>query len=222
MIKPFDVDYLVEVNEEIEVVVDDGVIIIDNFYKNFDALYDVCSNMHIPSWKKSENSRNFIDYFDCRPVFQNSNPGVNFYNKFSMLKEIIQKVYEIDGEMYLDKPDITFNYYKNIEKNVSNNMQFYPHKDHTFNCLVYIDHICSGGTALYNMDDIENKEDEYVLYDVSGIEKHVIEAKQNRMVIFHGDIMHGGYIKDHTKYENDWRINEVSFLHIDEIKPRVE
>lgn len=211
MIVPVDLENISEINEHLDAHVDGDVVIIDNFYKNFNELYDMCINMHVPSWKKTETSANFIDYYDCRPIMQNNNAGKNYVKKIKSLNYIIDTVYDPLPQT-LCQEHIAFNYYKNIKKNVSSNMQFYPHQDEAFNCICFIDEICSGGTAIYDMEFIDNNENEYVLYDISDIPKKIIEAKQNRMIIIPGKLMHGGYIEDHTAYENNWRINEVTFF----------
>jgi hypothetical protein len=211
MIVPVDLEHISEINENLDVYYKNGVAIIDNFYKNYDALYEMCTNMHVPSWKKTNGSANFVDYYDCRPIMQNDNAGENYTNKIRSLNDIIDQIWDPLPQT-LCQMHIAFNYYKNIKRNVSNKMQFYPHIDEAFNCICFIDKICSGGTAIYDMDFIENRENEYVLYDISNIPKIVIEAKPNRMIIIPGKLMHGGYIEDHTKYENDWRINEVTFF----------
>lgn len=222
MIIPYHLDDLLEVNENLEVVVENNVVIIDDFYKNFDTYYEMCTNAYVPSWKKeNSNSLNFNEYYDCRPIIQNLTPTRNYFNKLTVLGEIIEKVWDEEYLLHLGGDhNITFNYYKNIRKNVSNNMQFHPHIDDAYNVIVYIDKVCSGGTAIYDMPHVENKEHENVLYDITGIDKTIIDAKPNRCVIFHGDQMHGGYIEDHTQYEDNWRINEVTFLYRDLNEPK--
>jgi len=105
-----------------------------------------------------------------------------------------------------------FNYFKNNKKNVSNNFQHFPHIDNYYNALVYLDKICSGGTAIYDMPSIVNTEQYNLLYDISNYSKRVIKAIPNRLVIFNGRQMHGGYIEDHNKYVNNWRFNQVLFF----------
>ena len=215
MIVPFDLDNFFEVNDKIDFVVENEVVIIDNFYKNFEEYYKICTNLYVPSWKNIVGSRNFIDYYDCRPIIQHRYPKDNFYIKCELLAKIVYQVWEETSDLYFENSEvfIMFNYYKNIKKNVKNNMQFHPHVDpDSYNIIIYMDKVCSGGTAIYDMEPIENKEHENVLYDVTGIDKTIIQAKPNRCVIFKGDCVHGGYIEDHTQYENNWRINEVSFL----------
>ena len=44
------------------------------FYKNIDQIQEVFEDMYIESWKMSKWSRNFRDYYDCRPAFANWEP----------------------------------------------------------------------------------------------------------------------------------------------------
>jgi len=203
---------LFQVNPDYKVTSFDGdCLIIDDFYKNYEEIHSVLISMPVPRWKTSSTSRNFIDYYDCRPVINNPCPQEGYFNYLKTLGSFLRyfkdtSVYEEDSMNY------TFNYYKNIKTNVSNSLQHMPHIDMAYNVIVYLDKICSGGTALYNIPAPVNTESENLLYDVSNVEKVVINAVPNRLVMFRGNKTHGGYIEDHTKYENDWRINQVKFL----------
>ena len=107
----------------------------------------------------------------------------------------------------------SFNYFKHLNRNVSKNLQQYPHYDQYFNAIFYIDPYENGGTALYENLDLENKEDENILIDISHLKiKKIIKSVQNRCVIFPGHCLHGGYIEDHNKYYYNWRINMVNFF----------
>ena len=44
--------------------------------------------------------------------------------------------------------------------------------------------------------------------------KNIIPAKFNRLVMFPGNCLHGGYIEDYSKYSGDnWRYSQVTFFH---------
>jgi hypothetical protein len=88
----------------------------------------------------------------------------------------------------------------------------HPHVDYYLNCIIYLDKICSGGTAIYDIKNLDNHEHLNLLYDVSNVPFKLIQAKPNRLVLFNGDRFHGGYISDHTMYETNWRINQVVFF----------
>ena len=213
MVAPFIAEDLFEVSEDLVVDVhDDGYIIIDNYYKNYNEIHNLLQSMPVPNWKRSQNSRNFIDYYDCRPIINNLHYGDKYAKGMNNILQIIEdkfnEIVTVTRTNYIE-----FNYFKHINVPSSNKFQFFPHRDSPVASITYLDKICSGGTALYkNLNLDHNNEGVNLLYDVSKIEKTIIEAKPNRMVIFRGTIMHGGYIEDHSEYLNDWRINEVNFF----------
>ena len=47
---------------------------IDNFYEDIEGIQDLFKNMSVENWKGSKWSRNFKDYYDCRPIFANNYP----------------------------------------------------------------------------------------------------------------------------------------------------
>jgi hypothetical protein len=213
MVIPFDPEYIFEINESCEVVsFEDEVLIVDNWYKNYDKMKNILLNTPVPRWKWVEGGRNFLDYFDCRlslPVHFPTSKTNEYVGKYATL---LNKFYKA-SDITLTSGLYEFNYYKNLKADVSSLMQHSPHVDFTFNCIIYLDSICSGGTAVYDLEGpFENKEHENLLFDVSKLNKKVIPAKPNRLVIFKGDRYHGGYIQDHNKYLNDWRINQVIFF----------
>lgn len=212
---PFIPEDLLEVGDYEVVSCDNDILIVDNWYKNYDQLYEVLSAMPVQRWKWSETGKNFVDYYDCRSVINMHYPSEHKLDNF--LKEVgnvitdnlISEVqeFQIIGGL------LEFNFYKNIKENVSNNMQHYPHIDFAYNYIVYLDKVSSGGTALYpNMKALPDGESDNLLFDVSAYDKTVIHAKPNRLVIFPGDTPHGGYIEDHNAYIDNWRMNQVFFL----------
>jgi hypothetical protein len=216
MIKPIIYDELFEINDNLVPSFSDGVLVIDNFYKNYDEIHEILNNMYVPIWKSSEISRNFKDYYDCRLILQNNTKIEKFKILINSICQLIeyyynQKVKSINGMDYI------FNYYNCIKKDVSNNYQHYPHVDRSFNLIVYLDKISSGGTAFYpNLKNFENKEHDNLLFDVSEFEKKIVQSKPNRMVLFKGDVYHGGYVENHDFYRNNnWRINQVIFFDVD-------
>jgi hypothetical protein len=204
-----------EFNPEYQTSFDGEVLIIDNWYKNPEKICSLLENIPAPRWKSGPNSRNWIDYYDCRPTIQSFFYSKKIYEPFQELMMNINKHFFKDNykNIKMQSDFFHFNAYKNIKKNVPNNFQFFPHQDYEFNCVVYLDKICSGGTAIYpDMDNIPNNEHENVLYDVSKFSKIIIPSKFNRAVIFKGEKFHGGYIENHNDYLNDWRINHVMFF----------
>ena len=218
MIKPIIPETLLEIGDYEIVSKSNNILVIDNWYKNYDELYEIVTNMSVPRWKWHEKSRNFLDYYDCRPKININSPDKNklqFY--LSQIKQLINNNLKISDpvrEMKLQTAYFEFNFFKNIVRDVSNNFQFTPHTDgkdvNTYNCIVYLDKICSGGTAFYtNYDKTINDEQINLLKDVSSYDKFTIQAKPNRMVIFNGNIIHGGYIENHNDYVDNWRINQI-------------
>lgn len=213
MITPYNPDDVFELNANYNVVsFEDEVLVIDNWYKNYDEITNILFNTPVPRWKWTEGSHNFKDYFDCRLILP-----VHFFTEKTNehLREYVRLLDKFYGVSYatLVNSVYEFNYYKNIKADVGNALQHHPHVDYTFNCIIYLDNISSGGTAIYDLaEPLENKEHENLLFNVSKLPKKIIPAKPNRLVIFKGNKYHGGYIQDHNKYLNDWRINQVIFF----------
>jgi hypothetical protein len=213
MIIPYKPEELFETPKEFDVVsFENDVLVIDNWYKNYEDIKRLLLNTPVPRWKWSEDSKNFVDYFDCRLILPVHFPGSLAQDNLSVYVDIVTKFYGIANPC-LKSFFYEFNYYKNIKLDVPKNLQHYPHMDYAINCIIYMDEISSGGTAIYETDShIENKEATNLLYDISELNKTVIEAKPNRLVMFKGHKYHGGYIEDHNKYVKDWRINQIMFF----------
>lgn len=221
MITPFIIEDLFEVSDKLTAKYENGIIIVDNFYKNFEKVHAVLQNMPVPNWKLSSTSRNFKDYYDCRPLIYNGNAA--FVDNVQ-LNNATKKVFKIANDLMeesltakgkIQHLNFEFNYFKHISLPESNDIQFYPHHDSPIAAIIYLDKVCSGGTALYhdlNPSEFPNLEHNNVMHDTSNLKRQIIPAKPNRLVIFPGGTMHGGYIEDHSKYLNDWRINQVMFF----------
>ena len=94
MITPIIPENLFEVNDSYEFVsFEDGVLVIDNWYKNYEEIYDVLQNMYVSRWKWNENGKNFVDYYDCRPVIKNNFPGQIYGNYIQKITYLIQKYF---------------------------------------------------------------------------------------------------------------------------------
>lgn len=215
MIKPIILDELFEINDGLTPEFNDGVIIIDNFYKNYDEIHDMLNNCSVPRWKCGLGSRNFIDYYDCRLKIGNDHHGKSFTTKINSLASLIKYFYNDPRNIELKfGEEYEFNIYQNIKKDIPNTLQHFPHTDTCYNVIVYLDKICSGGTCIYpTIDALHNSEEQNLLFDVINYDKFIINSKPNRMVIFEGTKYHGGYIEDHNSYMNqNWRINQVMFF----------
>jgi hypothetical protein len=214
MIIPFIPEDLFELNDGLNPQFDGKVIIIDNIFKNFQDVLNICYNLPVEQWKTSPNSRNFKDYYDCRFQINNWFPIPNKIEKrlSTLLSIITNNYFNLNGNITA-APDFQFNYFKHLKKDVSNKFQHHPHYDQYFNVIFYIDPFENGGTALYKNINLKNKESENLLFDISELEiEKIINSKPNRCVIFPGHYLHGGYIKDHNLYYYNWRVNLVHFI----------
>jgi len=209
MIKPFRFNDLFKIDPDAIVNMENNCLIIDNFFLEYDKILDYVNNINVEIWKNTPTSKNFIDYYDCRHRIQNFWFQTTEFN--NTIVSLINHFYDCNVSP-IHECSVDFNYFKHLKQKVSNKYQHYPHTDYDFNALVYLDQQANGGTAVYNVDTpIKNNEQENLLYDVSGLEKKVIQAKPNRCVIFSGNQYHGGHIDDHDVYYDNWRINLVKF-----------
>ena len=197
---------------EFNVTAEEDYMIVDNFYKDPDAVVALISKQRIaPLWKyyNPEASRNTKDYYDCRVTIQ-----ADFSLHFAIIRNLVYTVFEdkSDFENVTDQ-SANFNVYRTLKRGRSKNLQMNPHVDHEYNALVFLDKVESGGTALYSTDSpIENHESTDLFHDVSALGKRVIPAKYNRLAIFKGHQWHGGYVENHDAYIDNWRITQVYFL----------
>ena len=213
MPNPIILEDLFELNPKREITFLENYVCIDNYYKNFIDIQNLFDNMYVESWKKSKWSRNFIDYYDCRPAFANWEPeDEKVQARLTPLNDLLCNMLNVDT-VEIEK-SLSFNVFKHKKENVPSYMQHHPHYDSRMvNVLVYIDSIASGGTNLYKNIEIENNEGSTLLVDVSNYEVlETIPAKPNRCVIFNGNQLHGAYIEDNNKYYNNWRITQASIV----------
>ncbi len=211
---PYVPEDLLQVGDYEVVSSDNNTLIVDNWYKNYDLLHSVLINTPAPRWKWSPGGRNFVDYYDCRPSLR-----INFPDKgkiqqfFDSVCGLVSKHFSDAGPLRFEGEWLDFNFYKNKRQGVPNTLQHHPHKDYKYNCIVFLDQIASGGTAIYpKLTDLPDCEEQNLLMDVSGFDKTIIPARPNRLVVFPGDQYHGGYIENHDLYVDHWRMNQVFFL----------
>ena len=213
MIIPIKCEDLFELNSNIKPKFENGVIIIDNIFKNYENILDMCNNAVVEQGKSNKNSRNFIDYYDCKLSFSNWYGDTDKINKrLNYLLSITHDFYQISGDLSCSRT-YEFNYFKNKIPNLPNYIQHHPHIDPYFNAIFYIDPLRNGGTAIYKDAKITTNEEDNMLVDISKFQiSHLIESIPNRCVIFPGHYLHGGYIKNHNDYFYNWRINLVHFF----------
>lgn len=213
MIIPFIPEDLFELNNDLYPQFDGEAIIIDNIFKNYNNILDICRNTSAESWKVTPTSRNFKDYYDCKPTF------VNYFKDEKKLNNRKETFFNLINHYYNNNSKLefedhfTFNYFKHLNKNLPKHFQHHPHYDSNFNIIFYIDSFENGGTAIYENVSIDNDEHENLIKDISSFSiKKIIRSKPNRCVIFPGNNLHGGYIENHNIYYDNWRINLVNFI----------
>ena len=224
MSKVFAWDNLLKQSENWEVSYDGFALTIDNFYDQPDAIYQYLMNKDFPLWKYSteRNSKNGIEYNDCRIVDTIGHPTRIYYNDMNRILNLCRKHWWKFG--YNWSQNFEVNCFQTINQ-FDTTLQHYPHIDSAFevpdhlstlNMLVYLDIEEDGGTAVYEGTWITNNEQESLLYPVEQDFKleRVLEHKFNRCVIFPGNRLHGAYINDYNTYkDNKWRFTQVTFFH---------
>tara|TARA_E500000178_G_C17038341_1_gene764833 strand:- start:7097 stop:7753 length:657 start_codon:yes stop_codon:yes gene_type:complete len=210
---PIVIDELFKLNPDRKITYHKNYVCIDNYYKNIGDIQNVLENMHVESWKMSQWSRNFKDYYDCRPAFANWEPRKELLDaRLTPLNNLLSEMMQRND--FLIEKSLSFNVFKHIKKDVPNYMQHHPHYDtNMVNVLVYLDAIEDGGTNLYQNEDVENKEASTLLVDIRKYKLiETIPAKLNRCVIFNGNQLHGAFIQDNNKYYADWRVTQASII----------
>ena len=209
------------------------VVTIDNFYEDPDTIRDIILNTPYPIWKHNENSRNFIDYYDCRQFF-----SVPYEQPLNLIKYIAKEIMGIE----ILNTDIEF--ITNLFKLINDQpflSQPHPHDDGirlaslvTFNT----DEECSGGTAFYKsisppFEHMSPDPAEYekISNQVYSADKEwedgtnyfsqsyakdwelieVVEAKYNRLLIYPGIYFHGAW-HEHNAFKEHFRVNQVMFF----------
>jgi len=211
---PYTHHHLFEINDNLKLVKNKlgpyEYISIDDFYKRPEDIHQMLEDSWVPNWKINSQGRNYKDYFDCRSAIQlDLNNGFEKeYKTMNFLKKALNIQEYSCSEIALN----IFTWINTPEKNI----QFLPHQDNNLNVIIYLDKINSGGTALYSQKRKDNPSEELdIQYNIDDIKKNiqVIPSKFNKCVIFNGNIPHGGFIKDHSKYSNgNWRYNAVYFF----------
>ena len=213
MTTPFIVEELFKLNPNSKITYHTDWVCIDDFYEDIDKIQKAFEHMYVESWKMSQWSRNFKDYYDCRPTFANWEPLQEMINaRLKPLNKLIGQLVSWQ-DVGIEK-SLAFNVFKHKKENLPLTMQHHPHYDtDMLNVLTYIDKHADGGTAIYEDIDVENKEGSNLIIDVSKYKiKEIIPAKPNRCVIFSGNKLHGAYINDNNIYYNNWRITQATIV----------
>ena len=213
MTTPFIVEELFKLNPNSKITYHDDWVCIDDFYEDINKIQKAFEHMYVESWKMSQWSRNFKDYYDCRPTFANWEPLQEMINaRLKPLNKLIGQL--VNWQDVGIEKSLAFNVFKHKKENLPLTMQHHPHYDtDMLNVLTYIDKHADGGTAIYEDIDVENKEGANLIIDVSAYKiKEMIPAKPNRCVIFSGNKLHGAYINDNNIYYNNWRITQATIV----------
>ena len=213
MTTPFIVEELFKLNPNSKITYHTDWVCIDDFYEDINKIQKAFEHMYVESWKMSQWSRNFKDYYDCRPMFANWEPLQEMIDaRLKPLNKLIGQLVSWQ-DVGIEK-SLAFNVFKHKKENLPLTMQHHPHYDtDMLNVLTYIDKHADGGTAIYEDIDVENKEGANLIIDVSAYKiKEIIPAKPNRCVIFSGNKLHGAYINDNNIYYNNWRITQATIV----------
>jgi len=213
MTTPFIVEELFKLNPNSKITYHTDWVCIDDFYEDIEKIQKAFEHMYVESWKMSQWSRNFKDYYDCRPTFANWEPLQEMINaRLKPLNKLIGQL--VNWQDVGIEKSLAFNVFKHKKENLPLTMQHHPHYDtDMLNVLTYIDKHADGGTAIYEDIDVENKEGANLIIDVSKYKiKEMIPAKPNRCVIFSGNKLHGAYINDNNIYYNNWRITQATIV----------
>lgn len=213
--KPFIFNELFQVNTDLhgEVVYfnNNKILIVDNFLKNFTELQNTINQFPPGDWKYAENTRNYIDYYDCKIMLI---PPVEI-DLFLIAQDILKQQYNVENARYYG--NVHINWFKQI--NLKQNDYAWPHKDnyvdnkklYTFLLFLNSKKSCSGGTIFFNnLKPNENNEQlNYWGADKKCWEKigH-INMEPNRLLVFPSDQFHSAYHPENSFF-NDPRLTLV-------------
>lgn len=205
-----------EINKNLEAILENDVVVIDNFYKNPDRIYEWLTKQDYPLFGiTDEETRNGKDYTDSKLIFGHMGTDPWSIERNNFLLSVVKTVYKAKEAYWTNSYD--FNVFRAL-KNFTKETQHIPHVDgDSLNVLVYLDKKQNGGTAFYKGEQPKKEKVKNLIVDVSNYEIYkLIPAKFNRCVIFKGDIIHGAYINDYSKYLHDYRFTQIMFLEIKE------
>lgn len=185
-----------EVRQE---TLDNGMplLIVDNYFKNFEALQEIVNNTPAGNWKMWGESRNFKDYYDCR---------ISFTAKQEKLFLDTSKLIHANFNTITshNNPTIDVNWFKQINNKRADFA--FPHHDQVdnrqqFTCLVYLNDTMtsSGGTAFFKLKEgevagVETGQDYWPEGEQNKWEMvDYIEMVPNRLIIFPAHYYHAAY-----------------------------
>lgn len=216
-----ELDEIFKISSKISITeVNKNYIIIDNVYENVDKVVEFVNTL--------EGSLNGIEKDQIENGYSQERSrcsSIPLNDEYIKLKnyiiEMSKKYFNVS--IGVRDNDYIFNTVINKTENKDQKLQHWPHKDKgPITNLIYLDKISDAGTMFYK-DPVFTNENRLDLLnilergngyyrDVTLLEKlGLAEAKQNRMVILKGDILHGAYYNNHNSYLNEKRITQLIF-----------
>ena len=115
---PIIVEELFAINPDSKITYYKDWVCIDDFYTNIDQIQSLFENMPVESWKMSKWSRNYKDYYDCRPAFANWEPSKEMIDaRLEPLNKLIGRLVGWD-DVAMEK-SIAFNVFKHKKQNLA-------------------------------------------------------------------------------------------------------
>jgi len=187
------------------------VLVVDEFFSNFEGVRELVGNTPAGNWKITANSRNFKDYYDCRLTF----PGLQT-DMLAKTQSLIQDYFKYTTHHLSDS--IGVNWFQQIEPRRADHA--FPHSDkmvprEQFTCLVYLndEQNCSGGTGFFKQINpnapFENGDDYWPKMEDWEMTFHV-RMVPNRLVIFPAHLYHAAY--QPMDYKNTPRLTLVYWM----------
>jgi len=206
-------DYLLEINPDYNIVsAVNGVLVVDDWYKNFEELQEFLYNAQPIAWYPVNE-----DYFDGKYYVVNScRDFMDNRNYFKLKNEIVKLAKEkcnIDIDIF-ENGQLDFNYFTLKKEQEEESQIQRPHQDNDdFGIIIYMDKISDGGTAVYDVEVndkmIFNPEKEQAEFKYNY--KLKVNSKPNRLVFIDGRQLHGAYFDNINSYLQQWRITQVYF-----------
>jgi hypothetical protein len=230
---PFNPRDLFKVNKHAQAtVVKDAppIVVVDDFYESPEKVRDLVLAMPYPIWKHNAQSKNFVDYYDCRHRLT-----LDYPEPQQRIAEIAHQYMRI--RILASTRLFSTNVFRLIHDQRPDT-NAHPHCDGiAVAALVYLntDDECSGGTAFYRNrrlqleqlphdtdgydrlskeifqgDELEDGTDYFHEWQEAWEVAQLVEMRFNRLLIWPGVAFHGAWHK-HNSFKDTWRINQVFF-----------
>lgn len=198
---PILINEIFDVNEEFDVeIIDEDVLIIDGLFKDWTKVRDVFINAPAFNWRMPKETRNFIDYYDCRHFFGHEQK----YPFADSVAKILEHVYECKFRTFFGENNaLRTNWFKQINPKKSDWAQI--HQDgqsrDEFTMITYLntEEESSGGTSIFkdiNKRDMDGHTgvDYWSKVPIEKLGRIInIEMKPNRTLIFKSNIPHAAW-----------------------------